>query len=98
MRRPSDARRYESIFESNSEDIDRAVEGSWRAFQESSWAKGPPRERAAILRRWADLIDADAELLGPLEAVGSTRPISDVKRFDIPFTAEGIRFFAGCDL
>ncbi|CAI8941713.1 hypothetical protein EMIT0P294_30674 [Pseudomonas sp. IT-P294] len=30
------------------------------------------------MRRWADLIDADAETLAPLEAAGSTRPHKDV--------------------
>src|SRR5260370_36268369 len=32
--------------------------------------------------------------LGPLEALGSTRPIRDASNWDVPFTAEGIRFYA----
>jgi aldehyde dehydrogenase (NAD+) len=47
-----------------------------------------------VLRRWADLIDADVATLAPLEAVGSTRPVRDAAAWDVPFTAEGIRFFA----
>jgi aldehyde dehydrogenase (NAD+) len=53
-----------------------------------------PRERARILRRFADLVAADVETLGPLEALGSTRPIRDASNWDVPFTAEGIRFYA----
>src|SRR5260370_18259781 len=32
--------------------------------------------------------------LGPLEALGSTRPIRDASNWDVAFTAEGIRFYA----
>ena len=53
-----------------------------------------PRERARILRRFADLVAADVETLAPLEAIGSTRPVRDAAAWDVPFTAEGIRFYA----
>ncbi len=53
-----------------------------------------PRERARVLRRWADLIEADAQGLAPLEAVCSTRPVRAASAWDVPFTAEGLRFFA----
>lgn len=43
----------------------------------SDLASRPPGEQARVMRRWADLIDADAETLAPLEAV-STRPHKDV--------------------
>ena len=46
------------------------------------------------MRRWADLIEADVAHLAALEAVGSTRPIANAVAWDIPFTAEGLRFFA----
>ncbi|HWW71182.1 MAG TPA: aldehyde dehydrogenase family protein, partial [Duganella sp.] len=47
-----------------------------------------------VMRRWADLIEADVAQLAALEAVGSTRPIANAVAWDIPFTAEGLRFFA----
>jgi aldehyde dehydrogenase (NAD+) len=53
-----------------------------------------PRGRMKLLRRWADLIDADADWLAPLEAVGSTRTLAEVRAWDLPYTAECIRFFA----
>ncbi len=92
--RPSDSQCYADIPDCTVDEVDQAVQGAWRAARDSNWATCPPRQRAKVLRRWADLIEADAPVLAPLEAVGSTRPIRDVVSFDIPFTCEGIRFFA----
>ncbi len=54
----------------------------------------PPRDRAKILRRWADLIESDRSHLARLESLGSTRPITESTNWDVSFAAEGIRFFA----
>jgi len=92
--RPSDGVCYASIPLADATMVDRVVENAWQAFRTSGWASMAPRDRARILRRFADLIAADIDLLAPLEAVGSTRPIRDAITFDVPFTAEGIRFYA----
>lgn len=94
VRRPSDGELYAALPLADSGLVDRAVENAWCAFRESGWATRAPRERAQVLRRWADLIEADVETLAPLEAVGSTRTIAAAARWDVPFCAEGIRFFA----
>lgn len=94
VRRPSDGAVYAASPNADSEMVDRAVRSAQSALAKSGWGTCAPRDRARILRRWADLIDADKEALGKLEAVGSTRPISEAIGWDVPFTAEGIRFFA----
>ncbi len=94
VRRPSDAAVYASVPIADADLVDRAVEDSWQAFKTSDWARRSPRERARLMRRWADLVEADVASLAPLESVGSTRPIADAARWDVPFTAEGIRFFS----
>ncbi|MEZ0603921.1 aldehyde dehydrogenase [Paraburkholderia sp. IW21] len=92
--RPSDGVIYASVPLADAERVDRAVENAWQAFRSSGWARMAPRERAKILRRFADLVEADAPALGRLEALGSTRPIAQAIGWDVPFTAEGIRFYA----
>lgn len=92
--RPSDGVVYASVPLADADMIDRAVENAWQAFRTSGWRTMPPRDRARIMRRFADLIAADVDTLGPLEALGSTRPIRDATNWDVPFTAEGIRFYA----
>ena len=94
VRRPSDNRVYASVPVADANRVDEAVEGAWRAYKNTDWAKRSPRDRARVLRRWADLIEADVDRLAPLEAVGSTRPIGPAAQWDVPFCAEGIRFFA----
>ncbi|WP_110684937.1 aldehyde dehydrogenase family protein [Salinicola aestuarinus] len=92
--RPSDAAPYAELPMADAERVDEAVASARRAFQTSGWASQPPRERARVMRRWADLIDADIDYLAALEALGSTRPIDQARAWDVPYTAEGIRFFA----
>jgi len=95
VNRPSDGLPAGELFEADAQKVDEAVTLADRAMRESGWASCPPRQRGAILRRWADLIAGDT-LLPQLEALGSTRPISDVVNHEIPFTAEAIRFYAEC--
>ncbi|MDT3721668.1 aldehyde dehydrogenase family protein [Pseudomonas oryzihabitans] len=92
--RPSDGGFQSGLPCASADLVDEVVEGTWRAWKASDWASRPPRERARVMRRWADLVEADGEVLGPLEAVGSTRPLREVLAWDIPYVAEGIRFFA----
>jgi aldehyde dehydrogenase (NAD+) len=94
VRRPSDARPYARLPLADEATVDAAVENAAAAWRGSAWARGEPRERARVLRRWADLVEADGATLAPLEAVGSTRPVRDALAWDVPFTAEGLRFFA----
>lgn len=94
VKRPSDGVAYASVPVADAEQVDFAVDNAWRAFHASGWATMAPRERARILRRFADLIEADVPMLARLEALGSTRPVADAYRWDVPFTAEGLRFYA----
>lgn len=94
VHRPSDNLAYAGLPVAEEEMVDLVVQNAWQAFKGSDWAGRPPRARAAVLRKWADLVEADAAILAPLEAVGSTRPLHDVQRWDIPYTAELLRFYA----
>lgn len=95
VNRPSDGLRAAELFEADAALVDYAVSNADRAVRDSGWASCPPRQRGAVLKRWADLIAADP-LLAQLESLGSTRPIHDVVNHEIPFTAEAIRFYAEC--
>lgn len=94
VRRPSDNQVYGEIPDAGPEVVDQAVSAAQSALETSDWSRCAPRERARVMRRWAELIEADAPTLGQLEAVGSTRPVANAVTWDVPFTAEGIRFFS----
>ncbi|HUG23615.1 aldehyde dehydrogenase family protein [Piscinibacter sp.] len=98
VHRPSDGRPHAALPLADASTVDAAVRDADTAHKRSDWARRAPRERARVLRRWADLIEADVQRLAPLEAVCSTRPLRDAAAWDVPFTAEGLRFFAEyCD-
>jgi aldehyde dehydrogenase (NAD+) len=94
VRRPSDNEVHAELPLADAAMVDAAVQNAWQAWRTSDWARRAPRERARVLRRWAELIEADIPHLAPLEAVCSTRPVHDAAAWDVPFTAERLRFFA----
>ncbi|MGA0609693.1 aldehyde dehydrogenase family protein [Caldimonas sp. KR1-144] len=94
VRRPSDAQVHAELPIADAAAVDEAVRNAWNAWRTSDWARRAPRERARVMRRWAELVEADVARLAPLEAVCSTRPVRDAAAWDVPFTAEGLRFFA----
>jgi aldehyde dehydrogenase (NAD+) len=96
--RPSDHQAFGAIADGGEEAVERAVEAARAALKESRWARLAPRERARVLRRWADLINEQNEYLARLEAAGSSRLISLTAVGDVVRTADVIRFFAEyCD-
>ena len=82
--------------EATKEDVDLAVKSAWEAFQ--SWKKTTPAERAAILNKIADVIDANKEHLAMVETMDNGKPIRETLAIDIPLSAEHFRYFAGAIL
>ncbi len=79
--------------EATEADVDAAVKAAWEAFP--SWAAKMPAERAAILNKIADAIDANAERLAMIEAMDVAKPIRETTIIDIPTTADQFRYYAG---
>ncbi len=94
VRRPCDGAVYAETPIADQAMVDLAVASARVAFRKSGWARQAPRERARVLRRWADLIDSHRDELARLETLGSARPISQATAWDVPYLAETIRFFA----
>lgn len=94
VHRPSDGREIAPIRSAGSELVDAAVRSADRAFRTSGWPGMAPRDRAAVLLRWADLIDRDRGLLARIEATCSTRPVEDLVNRDLVRAAGALRYFA----
>ena len=73
-------------------DVDRAVDAAWAAFPD--WKKTRPAERAAMLNKIADLIDANAEHLAMVETCDYGKPIRETKNIDVPLSSDHFRYFA----
>lgn len=94
LTRPSDGRPLAAIPVADAETVDHAVAAAAKAQRDSGWGGCVPRDRTRALHAWADLIEAHAIELSQLEAVASTRPISQLPQGDVAVTAKQIRFFA----
>lgn len=73
-------------------EMNRAVDAASRAFP--VWSKMPPNERAVIMHRWADLMEKHAADLAQLESLDVGKSINAAETADIPFSLEGLRYFA----
>jgi len=74
------------------EDVDAAVKAAWKAF--ATWKDVNPQERAAMLLKIADLIDANAEKLAMVETMDNGKPIRETMGVDIPLGSDHFRYFA----
>ena len=72
--------------------VERAIQLAAGAFP--AWAARPGPERAAMLRRWADLIDRDAEALAALLALENGKPFAEAAG-EIAYANQFVRWFAG---
>lgn len=78
------------------EDVDTAVKAAWAAFAE--WKKTTPAQRAVILNKIADIIDANTEHLAMVESMDNGKPIRETMAIDVPLSAAHFRYFASCIL
>jgi aldehyde dehydrogenase len=75
------------------EDIDRAVDVAWKAFD--SWKHTSPAERAVILNRIADRIEENLEAIAVAETWENGKPVRETLAADIPLAVDHFRYFAG---
>ncbi|WAU83028.1 aldehyde dehydrogenase family protein [Streptomyces sp. Qhu-G9] len=78
----------------SADDVARAAEQAHRVFESGVWSGRPPRERAAVLLRLADLMERDAEFLAGLDSEDAGKPITECRTGDVPGAIESIRWFA----
>ncbi|MFE9307143.1 aldehyde dehydrogenase family protein [Streptomyces sp. NPDC006706] len=93
---PADATPFAVVAEGDEKDADVAVEAARRAFDggEGAWPRTPVAERAALLRRVADLLVRDREELGLLESRDTGKTVEE-GRIDVDCVADAFRYFAG---
>ena len=91
---PTNGEKLAECAQATKEDVDDAVREAWKAFE--TWKKVPTSERAAILNKIADIIDANTEHLAMVESLDNGKPIRETMAIDIPLSAKHFRYFAGC--
>lgn len=90
---PATGEVYSKIADSDTEDINNAVEAAKSAFPQ--WSKTPVAKRAAIMNRIADLIDKNHQMLSEAESRDNGKPLKLAEKVDIPRASANMRFYAG---
>ncbi|WP_373234137.1 aldehyde dehydrogenase [Mycobacterium marinum] len=74
-------------------DVEKALDAAHAAAP--AWAKAAPAERAAILHKIADRMEANLEALALAESWDNGKPIRETLNADIPLAIDHFRYFAG---
>ena len=90
---PANGEQLSVIADATKEDVDRAVNAAWEAFE--TWSKTTKAERAIILNKVADLIEENAEKLALLESLDNGKPIRETRAIDVAYSVDHFRYFAG---
>ncbi len=91
---PINGKVYTKAARSGAADIELALDAAHAAAD--AWGKTSPTERANILLKIADRIEANLERLAYAETVDNGKPIRETLAADIPLSADHFRYFAGC--
>jgi aldehyde dehydrogenase (NAD+) len=106
VRRPAESGRYfdtvdpanetviARVAEGDAADIDAAV-ASARDALDGEWGHMKASERGRLLLKWAELIRDHQEMLIELESLDSGKPVSSIRRQDLPAVLDTLTYYAG---
>ncbi|MGV0872259.1 aldehyde dehydrogenase [Mycolicibacterium sp. XJ879] len=81
------------VARSTEDDVNKALDAAHGAA--GQWGKTAPAERANILNRIADRIEANLESIALAESWDNGKPIRETLNADIPLAIDHFRYFAG---
>ena len=82
------------VAEAGAEDVHAAVVSSRKAL-EGAWGAMRAADRGALMLKLADLIRRDTEELVHLESLDSGKPVSAIRRQDLPAVLDTLTYYAG---
>ena len=83
---------FTEIARSTAEDIELALDAAHAA--KDAWGKTSPTERATILNKIADRMEANLAKLALAETIDNGKPIRESTAADIPLAIDHFRYFA----
>jgi aminobutyraldehyde dehydrogenase len=90
---PATGQSIAEVAEASRAQLDAAVSAAEAAGP--GWAQTVPKDRAALLLRLADRIEADAATFAKLESDNAGKPLAAALNDEMPAIADVFRFFAG---
>ena len=89
---PATARPITEVAHSTAEDIELALDAAHAA--KAAWGEASATERAAVLNKVADAIEANQEMLAVAESWENGKPVRETLGADIPLVIDHFRYFA----
>ena len=89
---PVTGKPFAEVARGTAEDIDLALDAAHKAAP--TWGKTSATERAAVLNKIADIIDANVEMLAVAETWDNGKAVRETINADIPLAADHFRYFA----
>jgi len=83
------------IAEGDREDIDLAVKAARKAFDHGAWRKMTASQRARLIWKLADLLEAHTEEFAYLESLDNGKPLSVARVADVPLAVCSATWQAG---
>jgi acyl-CoA reductase-like NAD-dependent aldehyde dehydrogenase len=74
-------------------EVDLAVAAAARAFE--TWRYAPPTQRAKLLWKLADLLEAKKDEFAQIEVLDNGKPLWEAQLVDVALTIELLRYYAG---
>ncbi|WP_232680031.1 aldehyde dehydrogenase family protein [Nocardioides sp. R-C-SC26] len=91
---PVNGKPFCEVGRGTSEDIDAALDAAHAAAD--GWASTSTTERANILLKIADRMEANLEMLAVVETWENGKPVRETLNADLPLAIDHFRYFAGC--
>jgi len=82
------------IARSTAEDIEKALDAAHAVAD--AWGKTAPAQRAAVLFKIADRMEANLPALATVETIDNGKPIRETMAADLPLAVDHFRYFASC--
>jgi betaine-aldehyde dehydrogenase len=90
---PATGAPIEEIPDTTPAEVATAVKRARAAFE--AWRESTPAQRAGVLLKLADLVEAHAGELTRLEVEETGKPVPVMRDGELPFAVDNLRFFAG---
>lgn len=91
---PINGKPFCEVARSTAEDIEKALDAAHAA--KDAWGRTSVTDRANILLKIADRMEANLEMLAVAETWDNGKPIRETLAADIPLSADHFRYFASC--
>ncbi len=90
---PINGKNYTQAARSSAEDVELALDAAHAAAD--AWGKTSATDRANLLLKIADRIEANLALIATADTIDNGKPIRETMNADIPLTVDHFRYFAG---